>query len=98
MIQTQLELLLKSIFLTFLGMKIVLEFVAFALFYQWQEVTNSRLHRGVAIFIALLISASIMKTSIDSGSHAPISTPSLIVQALETLGWGVFVYVLYKEE
>lgn len=95
---TQTDLLIKAAFLNFLGLKIVLEIVAFALFYEWGEITNSRYHRGMTIFLLLIIIASIARSLIESAWQIQITLPYMITQAIETLGWGVFVYILYKEE
>ncbi len=95
---TQTELLIKVAFLNFLGLKIILEIVAFALFYEWGEITNSRYHKGMTVFLFLIIVASIARSLIESGWQMQITLPYLITQAIETIGWAVFVYVLYREE
>lgn len=95
---TQTDLLIKAAFLNFLGLKIILEMVALALFYEWGEITNSRYHKGMTIFLLLIIIASIARSLIESAWQLQITLPYMITQAVETLGWGIFVYVLYREE
>jgi Na+-transporting methylmalonyl-CoA/oxaloacetate decarboxylase gamma subunit len=95
---SQMELLIKAAYLNFLGLKIILELVAFALFYEWQEITNSKYHKGMSIFLLLIIIASVMRSLIESAWQLQITLPYLIAQAIETTGWALFVYILYKEE
>jgi len=95
---TQLEMIVRSLYLTLIGLKIILELVAFTLFYQWQRVVNSRFHRGMLVFLILLIVSSLAQTFIQSASGTEISYTYLVFQILETCGWGVFVYTLIREE
>ncbi len=93
-----MELLIKSIFLTFLGMKVVLELAAVTLFYEWQKITNSKFQRGMTVFLLLLTAASIARSLLESSWHIQITTPYLTIQAIETAGWALFVYIIYKIE
>lgn len=95
---TQLEMIVKSLYLTLIGLKIILELIAFTLFYQWQRVVNSRFHRGMLLFLVLLIISSLAQTFIQSTLSVEISHAYIAFQVLETCGWGIFVYTLIKEE
>ena len=94
----QLEMIIKSLYLTLIGLKIILELVAFTLFYQWQRVVNSRFHKGMLLFLVLLMISSLAQTFIQSVSGMEISYTYIAFQVLETCGWGVFVYTLIREE
>lgn len=95
---TQLDIIVRSLYLTLIGLKIILELIAFTLFYQWQRIVNSRLYRSMLMFLILLIISSLAQTFIQSTSCMEISYTYIVFQVLETCGWGVFVHALIREE
>lgn len=95
---TQLDIIVRSLYLTLIGLKIILELIAFTLFYQWQRIVNSRLYRSMLMFLILLIISSLAQTFIQSTSSMEISYTYIVFQVLETCGWGVFVHALIREE
>ncbi|OYT54601.1 MAG: hypothetical protein B6U76_07255 [Desulfurococcales archaeon ex4484_217_2] len=93
-----LELILKSIFLCFLGLKVLLQMVALTLLIEWTRLTNSRFHKGLLLFLLLITSSGIYRSYIDSAIKVIVNSQYLIAQTIETIGWAIFVYVLYKSE
>ena len=93
-----LELVLKSVFLCFLGLKVLLQIVALTLLIEWTKLTNTRFHKGLLAFLLLITSAGIYRSYIDSTMKLIVDSQYLIAQTIETVGWAIFVYVLYKSE
>jgi len=93
-----IELFMKSLFLCFLGLKLLLQVIALTLLVEWSRLTNSGFHKALLLFLLLVTSAEFYRSYVDSALQILIDTRYLVAQAVETAGWAVFIYALYKSE